>query len=271
MNIHEKELNRIKNIFQIFKTSGGEVRPHFLLAGPSGSGKTYSINQLCEDLDLPLYTINAAQVTKEGISGLSLSKALAGLYNMQGPRVVFVDEFDKLFISNNESGNTAHESTLGVQNEFLTVLESDTASVMGDYGKYNNIPMDETLFVFAGAFNNQHQTLDSLRLLGVKTEFLGRVGLVVNLDKLDLDTMIKYLKESPLFDTYSQLYDLDEEAEQAAIDKLANFIEKNYEHNTIGMRFVNTSIHQYFINDGDLEYKFVKDSVFTKKLSFGAA
>ena len=98
--------------------------------------------------------------------------------------VVFVDEFDKLFISSNSNTSLANEITVGVQNEFLKVLESPTACVYGDYGKYINIDIGKTLFVFAGAFNNEeHVTLDKLRNFGVKTEFLGRVGLIYNTKK----------------------------------------------------------------------------------------
>ena len=43
--------------------------------------------------------INGAQLTKEGTSGNSLSKALALIKNFEQNLVlVFVDEFDKLFI-----------------------------------------------------------------------------------------------------------------------------------------------------------------------------
>ena len=43
--------------------------------------------------------INGAQLTKEGTSGNSLSKALTPLLEMSEKLVIcFVDEFDKLFI-----------------------------------------------------------------------------------------------------------------------------------------------------------------------------
>jgi ATP-dependent protease Clp ATPase subunit len=148
-----KETSRI---FEIFRASESEIRPHFLLTGPSGSGKSFTIAQLAKRFNLGFIEVNAAQLTKEGTSGNSLSKALSPLGQTGGkPTVVFVDEFDKLFISGNSNDSCAHESTTGVQNEFLKVLESDTASVFGDYGKYVNVPISNTLFVFAGAFNGE--------------------------------------------------------------------------------------------------------------------
>ena len=70
---------------------------------------------------------------------------------------MFVDEFDKLFISGNSNSSLANEVTVGVQNEFLKVLESPTTSVYGDYGKYYEVDISRVLFVFAGAFNNEEK------------------------------------------------------------------------------------------------------------------
>ena len=67
--------------------------------------------------------INAAQLTKEGTSGNSLSKALSPIMMLPANQltIVFVDEFDKLFINGNMNSSLANEVTVGVQNEFLTV------------------------------------------------------------------------------------------------------------------------------------------------------
>jgi hypothetical protein len=46
-----------------------------------------------------------------------------------------------------------------------------------------------------------------------------------------------------------------------------NFLIKNYEHNDIGARLVNTLIHQYFIKGGELGIEDVKEVSFQKKLS----
>lgn len=74
--------------------------------------------------ELSFLEVNAAQITKEGISGNSLSKILSPLVNYSHtPIVVFVDEFDKLFINGNTNSQLANESTASVQNEFLKLLE----------------------------------------------------------------------------------------------------------------------------------------------------
>lgn len=240
----QKELNRI---FSIFRASEGELRPHFILTGPSGSGKSFNIAKLAEEHDLGFLEINAAQLTKEGLSGNSLSKAMTPLMNFQQRLTVcFVDEWDKLFISGNSNAEGAHDSTVGVQNEFLKVLESDTASVFGDYGKYVNISIGNVLFVFAGAFNGEVDIdLDRLRELGVKTEFLGRVGLVFNTEKVSLEDLIQTMKESRQLELYLELFPKVKRKDVEAI--LSEQLTEAYEKNTLGFRIINTLINQYFI------------------------
>lgn len=256
---------KLSKIFDIFEASECEIRPHFFLTGPSGSGKTLTIASLCEARKIGYFEINAAQLTKEGTSGNSLSKALSGLLNMQSrPTVCFVDEFDKLFISGNSNTELAHETTNGVQNEFLKVLEADMTSVFGDYGKYINVNVKNVLFVFAGAFNGEEGiTIDRLREFGIKTEFLGRVGLTFEAQRLSLDDLISILETSPLLDKYCELTETTKEKPVSVIKK---FISENYELNTLGARIINTLIHKYFINEGNLEDTEVKKSTFQKKL-----
>lgn len=144
--------NEIGRILDIFIASDGNIRPHFILTGESGSGKSFTIKTLCQKKEIGMLEINAAQLTKEGTAGNSLSKALSPIMNMKSKKiVVFVDEFDKLFISTNSNSSFANDITTGVQNEFLKVLESGTTAVYGDYGKYLDADVSKVLFVFAGA------------------------------------------------------------------------------------------------------------------------
>lgn len=263
----ETLIRDISKIIEIFKTSECEIRPHFILTGPSGSGKSLTIQTLCASLDTPFIEINAAQLTKEGTSGNSVSKVLSPLSRSGGkPTVCFVDEFDKLFISGNCNSDLAHESTNGVQNEFLKILESNEASVYGDYGKYVNIPINNVLFVFAGAFNNEEDiTLDRLRDLGLKTEFLGRVGLVYNTKPLTLNDLFDIFDNSKLFEKYTQLFE-GVDPEKASYEIKAK-IKENFDNNTLGARMINTLIHQYFIKGGFKENS-EKQITFQKKLTF---
>lgn len=262
----KKVTGDINRIFEIFVASECNIKPHFILTGPSGSGKTLTIGTLSKSNDCNFLEINAAQLTKEGTSGNSLSKALSPLVNLQSkPTVVFVDEFDKLFVSGNSNSELAHESTNGVQNEFLKVLESGQASVFGDYGKYVNVSTQKILFVFAGAFNGEEDIdLDRLREIGIKTEFLGRVGITYSTSKLTLDDMYSIIEGSQLLDTYCTLF-ADTNRDEV-IEIIKNAVKELHDNNTIGARVINTLIHQYFIKGG-LAKKEAKKVSFQKKLS----
>lgn len=267
--IREQEIlmNELTKVMQIFTASEGELRPHFILTGPSGSGKSHIIAALAEQNDLQFLEVNAAQLTKEGTSGNSLSKALSPLANKTGQLTVcFVDEFDKLFISGNSNSQLAHEVTHGVQNEFLRVLESNHASVYGDFGKYVNIGIDNVLFVFAGAFNGEEDIdLDRLRDFGVKTEFLGRVGLVFNTQRISLESLLSVLSNSKSLHRYLKLFPTAKKTD--VMDTIGKHIKENYEKNTLGIRMVNNLIHQYFIKGGRLGNQEAKTVTFQKTLS----
>lgn len=256
----------ITKVFDIFHNSESEIRPHFILTGPSGSGKTFTIQTLAKRCGFGFLEINAAQLTKEGTAGNSLSKALTPLLQKSGKQtIVFVDEFDKLFISGNHNSDLAHETTNGVQNEFLKVLESDEASVYGDYGKYVTASSKNVLFVFAGAFNGEEDvTLDRLRDFGVKTEFLGRVGLVYNAIQLSLDDLMAILDNSKLLTTYLDLF--RDVKRPDVVKTIGDHLKKTYTTNPIGARAINTLIHQYFIKGGKLEEKVIEKSAFQHKM-----
>ncbi len=266
--IGQNELvNEINKVLEIFKCSEGKIRPHFILTGPSGSGKSHTIKALATESELGFFEINAAQLTKEGTSGNSLSKALSPLIQFSNKLVIiFVDEFDKLFISGNSNDSCAHESTTGVQNEFLKVLESDTTCVFGDYGKYVNIGSENTLFIFAGAFNGEEDiTIDRLREIGLKTEFLGRVGLVYNTKPLSLEDMYNILENSELLSMYLKLF--KDVTREEVVSQIKEYLKANFELNNLGARLINTLIHQFFINGGKLSEKQVKEISFQRTLS----
>lgn len=267
---NEKTIKELQRIFEIFKNSGAAIRPHFILTGSSGSGKSHTIGALAEQLKLKMLEINAAQLTKEGTSGNSLSKALTPLLNVGGkPAICFVDEFDKLFISGNANSSLAHETTNGVQNEFLKVLEGKSTSVFGDYGKYVDAPCDNILFVFAGAFNGEENIdLDRLREFGIKTEFLGRVGLTYALQKLSLADLERILTKSSLLREYLVLFPNVKKDDVLRVIMAA--VRENYEHNTLGARVLATLIHQFFINGGKLNEKQVARSTFQRTMDLEA-
>ena len=258
-------INQLNEVFRVFSASNGVIRPHAILTGPSGSGKSHNVLALADVHGLNYIEVNAAQLTKEGLSGNSLSKALSPLANFgNAPTICFIDEFDKLFISGNSNSDLAHESTNGVQNELLKALESRTTSVFGDYGKYREITIDKVLFIFAGAFNGEEDLdVDRLREMGMKTELLGRVGLVFNMTKLSLDEMKHILDKSELLSNYLDLYDCERDE---VVKVIMEALQESYDNNTLGARLITTLLHQYFLNGGKLPEKVKKATSFQTKL-----
>ena len=123
------------------------------------------------------------------------------------------------------------------------------------------------MFIFAGAFNGEANiNLDRLRDFGVKTEFLGRVGLVFNTEKLSLNSLYTILYNSPILAGYLKLFPKVEKDEVAAL--IGSHIAAGYEKNTLGIRMINTLIHQYFIKGGHLDKADAQQVVFQKTLSF---
>lgn len=265
MSVNNETISQLKKIIEIFVASEGEIRPNAILTGPSGSGKTHLLALLAEMFELNTLEINAASLTKEGTSGNSLSKALSPLLNNNGLTLVVVDEFDKLFISGNSNSSLAHETTNGVQNEFLKVLESSHTQVYGDFGKYLAAPVDKCLFVFLGAFNGEEDiSIDRLREFGIKTEFLGRVGLVYSLQPLTLEELKNILQDSDLLNNYLNLFPDAKKAK--AVSTIMAAVEENYAKNTLGVRMLNNLIHSYFIQGG-LTKASVEKKTFQKTLS----
>lgn len=234
----------VSHILDVFVESECVIRPHFFLAGPSGSGKSHIVKAMADAKNVAFFEINAAQLTKEGISGNSLSKALAPLrQSWDRPTVVFVDEFDKLL---NQNGGSM-EHTLGVQDEFLKCLESDYVSIFSDYGKYLQVEAKRVLFVFAGAFaNKENVDVDDLRDFGLRTEFVGRVGLVFNTSKISLSTLLAMVPKTQLLDDYLRIF--KKQRRDAAIGAIRKKLSTEYaKNNNVGLRLLHTVIHQHFI------------------------
>jgi ATP-dependent protease Clp ATPase subunit len=247
-------MSNMSTIITTFVKSNAAIRPHFFLTGPTGSGKTHAVLSTCEMLSVKVITINAAALTKEGVSGCSLSRSLGPLLNSGGkPTVCLVDEFDKLFI--NGDNESSLMTSQGVQDEFLKAVEGLATAAL-DYGKFANVDTTKVLFIFAGAFggrefSNTEEMLD----LGIRIEFIGRVPLLVALPMVTLESLQGMLKKSPLLADYLS-YSKYEKTK--VLKDLNQRLIEVFSTNSIGARIVNSLIHQYFIEK--LEIKGLRSS-----------
>jgi ATP-dependent protease Clp ATPase subunit len=243
---NEKTIAMLNNLFEVFVNSEAEIRPHCIVTGETGSGKSWTISELAKKFNLPAIEISAAQLTAEGLSGNSLSKALSGLLQIGNqPAICFVDEFDKLFLKNNAMDDLATDVTAAVQNEFLKLLESTKTQVFGNYGKYISVPCDKVLFIFAGSFNGAQVTDHEAFLeFGIRPEFLGRVSINAHLQKSPLEVYFNLIEQSELITQYCRVLQYDH---KTAIEDIKKQIEIEFKRNIIGFRLITQMTHQYFL------------------------
>lgn len=237
---------QVENIFDVFLSSNATIRPHFFMTGPSGSGKSHLINVLAAERKIPYFEMNAAQLTVEGVSGNSLSKAIKPVQDYaQQPNICFVDEFDKLMQRN---GTETQEYSLGVQDEFLHMLEANETEVFGSYGKYDRVSVANTLFVFAGAFSGKSiQTITDLSKTGIRKEFLGRIPLILHTSKVPFSEMEVIIDRSSLLADYMKMYS-DKKPPAKILAEIKDELRKLLAEYDIGLRAIDSIIHQYFIN-----------------------
>lgn len=242
----ERIVRQLTHVMCTFVRSDAAIRPHFHLTGPSGSGKTFLVNEAAKEFKIPFMEVNAAGLTAEGLSGNSLSKALRKLReHWNEPNIIFVDEFDKLFQRN---GETTEGFRSMVQDEFLTALESKYTSIFTDYGKYEPCRIDNSLFIFAGAYSNQQiDSIQALKDTGMRTEFIGRVPLVFSTEAVPLDELRKHVTNVALYQHYKKLY--PGTRDQTASRHIVSMLEEQQKETPIGIRLLNSTIHQYFMRD----------------------
>ena len=128
------------------------------------------------------------------------------------------------------------------------LVETKYASIFTDYGKYEQVRCDNTVFVFAGAFSDQKiRTLDDLRDAGIRNEFVGRVPLVFWTDPVHLDSMLAALPSLKLLDDYLKINPGIIRAK--AIKEISHMLRQEAKHSTIGVRLMNSTVHRYFMKD----------------------
>lgn len=238
---HYKRINK--------KTSVELPKSNILLVGPSGSGKTYIVEKLSSILNVPLVIGDAPSLTEAGYVGkdvddllLELIEKADGDIEKAEKGIIYIDEIDKISGSSEDSASTKDVGGTGVQKALLTILGGANYSISktGDVINTRNI-----LFVCGGAFegidkiiekrctssnsvgfgkkpcenvesfDKEHPldciTSDDLLKYGLIREFLGRMHLIVTLDKLTEEDLKNILikPKNAIIKQYQALLRLD--------------------------------------------------------------
>lgn len=241
-------------------------KSNILLIGPTGVGKTLIAKTLAQILKVPFVCVDATSLTEAGYVGDDVESILSKLlinadYDVKKAEVgiIYIDEIDKIARRVDTRNMTRDVSGEGVQQALLKILEGATVDVVVGSGKkgmhQDTITMstNNILFICGGAFvkldeiiaehgknkklgfnreensatPNKNVTLEDLVSFGMIPEFVGRLPVVITLDKLDKKGMLSILTtpKNNLVEQYKTFFMLDGinlEFSQSALEEVAD-------------------------------------------------
>ena len=240
-------------------------KSNILLVGPTGVGKTLIAKTLAQILRVPFVCVDATSLTEAGYVGDDVESILTKLlinadYDVKKAEtgIIYIDEIDKIARRVDMRNMTRDVSGEGVQQSLLKILEGATIEVSvgnGKKGTHQDTVMmntDNILFVCGGAFvkleniiaerkknkkvgflrengtqSTQNQvSVEDLVAFGMIPEFVGRLPVVITMDKLDKEGMINILTapKNNLVEQYKTIFGLDGielEFSKTALDSIA--------------------------------------------------
>ena len=219
-------------------------------------------------------TLTEAGYVGEDVENILLKLIQAADYDIKRAEygIVYIDEFDKITRKSENASITRDVSGEGVQQALLKILEGTVASVPPQGGRKHphqellQIDTTNILFICGGAFegmdkiietrldqkeigfnstvneNRNRNVGDVLRQVlpqdfvkfGMIPEIIGRVPVVVSLDQLDRDALIRILKEpkNSIIKQYKKLFELDGVELSFADDAIEAVADKTLERKT---------------------------------------